>query len=137
MEIMKYLIPQAEGQQPVIVTAGRVFYASLGERVVLPCTVQNKGSLVRLWKKGARLIFADEMRVRRDSRYSVTRQGDLVIAGFDRSDSGDYECELETDTDSPVFIRHSLEEAEAPTISLQPGSGHLVVMEVSVISVIY
>ena len=94
----KYILPSlglfhqsyalSVGLQPVLETTGRVFYVSPGEKVVLPCVVRNKGSLVRLWKQGPRLMFADEMRVRRDSRYSVSRAGELVIAGLERSDRG-------------------------------------------------
>ena len=106
-----------------------MLFVSPGEKVVLPCVVRNKGSLVRLWKQGPRLMFADEMRVRRDSRYSVTRAGELVIAGFELSDRGHYQCELETDTDSPVFLRHRLEVAEAPTVRRLPVSGEVEVAE--------
>ena len=97
--------------------------------VVMPCVVRNKGSLVRLWKQGSRLIFADEMRVRRDSRYSVSPAGELIIAGFSVSDRGQYQCELETHTDSPIFLRHRLEVAEAPAVRRVPGSGAVEVRE--------
>ena len=75
------------------------------------------------------MMFADEMRVRRDSRYSVSRAGELVIAGFELSDRGPYQCELETDTDSPVFLRHRLEVAEAPAVRRLPVSGVVEVAE--------
>ena len=117
------------GLQPVLESAGRVFFVSPGEKVVLPCVVRNKGSLVRLWKQGPRLMFADEMRVRRDSRYSVSQAGELVIAGFSVSDRGQYRCELETHTDSPVFLRHRLEVAEAPAVRRLPVSGAVEVAE--------
>ena len=71
------------------------------------------------------------MRVRRDSRYSLTEAGDLIIDGFDESDHGDYECQLETDTDHAIFIRHSLKEAVAPSVRLEPVSGQVVMEEVS------
>ena len=119
------------GPKPAILSSGRVFYVSAGEKVVLPCTVHHKGSLVRLWKQGTRVIFADDMRVRRDSRYSLTEAGDLIIDGFDESDHGDYECQLETDTDHAIFIRHSLKEAVAPSVRLEPVSWQVVMEEVS------
>ena len=106
-----------------------MLFVSPGEKVVLPCVVRNKGSLVRLWKQGSRLMFADELRVRRDSRYSVSQAGELVIAGFSVSDRGQYRCELETQTDSPVFLRHRLEVAEAPTVRRLPVSGAVEVAE--------
>ena len=115
--------------EPAILSTGRAVYVRVGERVVLPCRVQAKGDLVRLWKQGARVIFADEMRVRRDSRYRVTEAGDLVIDGFDQSDTGTFECQLETDSDRPIFIRHSLEEARVPRVRLVPARGEVVVEE--------
>ena len=118
------------GPEPAILSTGREMFVSPGERVVLPCTVRHKGELVRLWKQGARVIFADQMRVRRDSRYRVTGAGDLVIDGFEESDQGDFECQLETDTDQPIFIRHSLKEARRPTVRLRPVTGQVVVEEV-------
>ena len=117
------------GLQPVLETTGRVFYVSPGEKVVLPCVVRNKGSLVRLWKQGPRLMFADEMRVRRDSRYSVSQAGELLIAGFELSDRGQYQCELETDTHTPVTLQHRLEAAEAPAVVRLPESGQVELAE--------
>ena len=117
------------GLQPVLESTGRLLFVSPGEKVVLPCVVRNKGDLVRLWKQGSRLMFADEMRVRRDSRYSVSRAGELVIAAFSVSDRGQYQCQLETHTDSPVFLRHRLEVAEAPRVRRLPESGAVEVAE--------
>ena len=115
----------------MILSVGSRYFASPGDRVSLPCSVARLGALVRLWKRGARVIFAGDLKVRKDPRLEVSEAGDLVIRGFLAEDVGEYDCELETDTDIPVFIRHSLALARAPDISTRPRSGHLTVTQVS------
>ena len=114
----------------MILSVGSRYFASPGDRVSLPCSVVRLGALVRLWKRGARVIFAGGLKVRKDPRLEVSEAGDLVIRGFLAEDVGEYDCELETDTDIPVFIRHSLALAQAPDISTRPQSGHLTVTQV-------
>ena len=114
----------------MILSVGSRYFASPGDRVSLPCSVVRLGALVRLWKRGARVIFAGGLKVRKDPRLEVSEAGDLVIRGFLAEDVGEYDCELETDTDIPVFIRHSLTLARAPDISTRPQSGHLTLTQV-------
>ena len=115
----------------MIVSVGSRYFAAPGDQVSLPCSVLRLGSLVRLWKRGARVIFAGGLKVRKDPRLEVSEDGDLVIRGFLAEDVGEYDCELETDTDIPVYIRHSLALAQAPDISTCPRSGHLTITQVS------
>ena len=114
---------------PVILSVGRQYYSSLGDLVTLPCSVVNQGSLVRLWKQGSRVIFAGDMQVRTDSRLEVTDKGELVIDGFEEDDIGEYDCEFDTNTDIPVFIRHTLDLALPPNVSIVPASGQLTVTQ--------
>ena len=81
-------------------------------------------------KKGTRVIFAGDMQVRADDRLGVTDNGDLVIAGFEEDDAGDYDCELETDDDVPVYIRHSVTMAMSPMVTTVPASGRVTITQV-------
>ena len=119
----------------MIVSVGSQYFASPGDLVSLPCSVLGLGALVRLWKRGARVIFAGELQVRVDPRLELSEEGELVIRGFLPEDVGEYDCELETDTDIPVYIRHSLALARAPDITTRPRSGHLTVTQVSSTSI--
>ena len=59
----------------------------------LECLVENLGEMVLLWKRGARVLTAGEMMVRRDRRISL-RGTNLVITGVTAEDQGEYECEV-------------------------------------------
>ena len=88
---------------------------SLDATAVLPCEVADLGEMVLLWKRGPRVIFAGEMKVRRDERLSL--QGtDLVISGVRLKDRGLYTCEIETDRDGPVQVVHKLEVLQPPSV---------------------
>ena len=123
-------------RDPIIVSEGRLFQAAVGGNVSLDCVIENMSpSLVRLWKQGPRVIFAGVMRVRRDMRVSVEDStGDLVITGVEEGDKGEYECEVETDSDIPVYIRHTLSILHPPTVVRVPKEGLVLAMEGSNIS---
>ena len=93
---------------PRILTEGQVFRVEVGETLFLPCRVKDLGPMVLLWKKGNRVLTAGEMMVRRDDRLSLQDYG-LQIRNIEVEDSGEYLCEIETDEDDPVVIRHSVE----------------------------
>ena len=120
-----FILSKAD-ENPEIISKGKLFHADVGDLVQLDCAIANIGTLVRLWKQGPRVIFAGDMRVRRDQRLSVDRvTGDLVISGVEEDDKGDYECELETEGDVPVFIRHTLDILRHPSLIRIPRNGHL------------
>ena len=127
---------ESGGGDPIIMSEGRLFHAAVGGNVSLDCMIVNMTpSLVRLWKQGPRVIFAGNMRVRRDMRVSVEdNTGNLVITGVEEGDKGDYECEVETDSDIPVYIRHTLSILHPPTIVRVPKKGFLIAKEGSNIS---
>jgi len=115
---------------PIIMSKGKLFHAAVGDRVSFDCVIDNIGTLVRLWKQGPRVIFAGDMRVRRDQRLSVERgSGELVIRGVEEADRGAYECEVETDGDVPVFIRHTLDILRPPSVMRYPRNGLLLADE--------
>ena len=121
---------------PIIMSKGKLFHAAVGDHVKFDCVIDNIGTLVRLWKQGPRVIFAGDMRVRRDQRLTVEKgTGDLMISGVEEADKGDYECEVETDGDIPVFIRHTLDILRPPSVIRFPRNGLLFANEGSNTSV--
>ena len=54
---------------PNILTSPGVFRSHVGSSVILPCNISGLGDLVLLWKQGSRIIFAGDIKVRRDERF--------------------------------------------------------------------
>ena len=114
---------------PVIETVGQDFFANLGDDVSLPCRVPNLGSWIRVWKQGSRAIAVDKLLIRLDQRLSLSDAGDLQIRNFDSEDVGEYDCEI-ADTDTPLYIRHSLNVIVPPAVNIVPSKDEIVVVEV-------
>ena len=81
------------GAEPVFLSEGGVVHVEVGGRAELQCEIARLGPLVRLWKQGARVIFAGEMRVRRDKRLVLGPAGQLIIQNIEPTDEG-LSCEL-------------------------------------------
>ena len=47
-----------------ITTEGQVFRTELGHTLLLPCRTKDLGDMVLLWKKGNRVLYAGETKVR-------------------------------------------------------------------------
>ena len=98
---MKLFFPSGlpQHQQHVVVPGPRIlslsetYQSEVEDTVELECLVENLGEMVLLWKRGARVLTAGEMMVRRDRRISL-RGNNLVIAGVNKEDQGEYECEV-------------------------------------------
>ena len=69
-----------------------------------------------------RVLTAGDMKVRRDPRLDLIGT-DLVIKKVELEDKGDYDCEVESDREVPVSIRHSLDILYPPTVDTEPQSG--------------
>ena len=67
-----------------------------------------------------------------DSRLRLTDDGNLVIDGFEDDDVGDYDCELELDTDTSISVRHGVHLAISPMVTTVPASGHVTAVQVLV-----
>ena len=70
-----------------------------------------------------------------DSRLRLTDDGNLVIDGFEADDVGDYDCELELDTDTSISVRHGVNLAMSPMVTTFPASGHVTAVQVLVTTV--
>ena len=68
------------------------------------------------------MLTAGGMKVRRDPRLEL-KGTDLVIKNLELEDRGDYDCEVESDREVPVSIRHSLDILHPPSTFPEPSSG--------------
>ena len=75
--------------------------------------------------------------MRLDRRLRFTEDGNLVIDGFEEDDVGDYDCELELDTDTSISIRHSVHLAISPMVTTVPASGHVTAVQVIIVTFIF
>jgi len=114
---------------PNILTSPGVFRSHVGSSVILPCNISGLGDLVLLWKQGSRIIFAGDIKVRRDERFE--RDGpNLRIVGVHEKDDGEYTCEVETkDRNNPKSITHKLLVLQRPTISMSHSHHNLKVIK--------
>ena len=62
------------------------------------------------------------MKVRRDPRLEL-KGTDLLIKNLELEDRGEYDCEVESDREVPVSIRHSLDILHPPSVFPEPSSG--------------
>ena len=62
------------------------------------------------------------MKVRRDPRVQLTNT-DLVLTDLQLEDAGEYDCEVESDREVPVSIRHRLDVLYPPKVQPDPVSG--------------
>ena len=64
---------------PTILTEPGLFRSHVGSNVILPCNISRLGDLVLLWKQGSRIIFAGDIKVRRDERFERGMAQSLVL----------------------------------------------------------
>ena len=67
----------------------------VGYEVKLSCDLQTDPEDKIVWKAGPRVLFAGDLRIRRDRRLSLDNN-DLVISRVGGGDGGEYSCETET-----------------------------------------
>ena len=63
------------------------------------------------------MLTAGSMVVRRDRRLRL-EGNNLVITDLEPEDSGEYDCEIEADSDRPISVSHRLDILIPPTVSL-------------------
>lgn len=112
--------------EPIIQTVGQTYRTEVGGEVELECSVDNLGEMVQLWKRGARVLTAGKMKVRRDPRIRL-RGTNLIIKKVESEDGGEYECEVETDEEISITIRHRLEILVPPHVKPSPANGMVLV----------
>jgi len=120
--------------KPRIQTTEKVYQIKVGGEVKLECSVQNLGSMVLMWKQGPRVITAGEMMVRRDTRLRLEGT-DLIISKLETADSGQYDCEIEGDSDQLITVSHRLDILIPPQISSEPADGRVVVKKGSSVTI--
>merc|ERR1711971_752410 len=114
--------------KPQLTNSGIAIQVLEGDSVTFPCRTSNLEDFVVLWRKGARVLFAGPIRVKRDERLSLS-ENDLVLKEIVAEDEGKYSCQVETGEDDPPSIVHKLEVLQRPVIKAQPENGFLVVKE--------
>ena len=62
------------------------------------------------------MLTAGSMVVRRDRRLRLEGTN-LVISDVESEDSGEYDCEIEADSDRPISVSHRLDILIPPTVS--------------------
>lgn len=114
---------------PTILTEPGLFRSHVGSNVIFPCNISGLGDLVLLWKQGSRIIFAGDIKVRRDERFE--RAGNtLKISDVNEKDDGEYTCEVETkDRNNPKSITHKLLVLQKPRIFTSSSQHNLTVIK--------
>ena len=79
-----------------------------------------------MWKTGPRVLFAGDMRIRRDRRLSLVKNH-LVISGVEPGDAGEFSCETETlGGDVHMMVMH-LDILSPPSVHILGGDGAVTV----------
>lgn len=125
---------EAEAREPRIVTGHKVYQVEEGGQVTLQCGVKHLGNMVLMWKQGPRVLTAGSMVVRRDRRLRL-EGNNLVISELEAADSGEYDCEIEADSDRPISVTHKLDILIPPQIYSEPADGNVVVKKGSSVAI--
>ncbi|CAH2217768.1 jg18823, partial [Pararge aegeria aegeria] len=64
---------------PRFLSRGHSFRTVVGDTLLLPCQVQNLGSLVLLWRRGPAVLTAASLMVTRDDRFRLVDGYNLQI----------------------------------------------------------
>jgi len=81
---------------PRIISRGETIRAAFGERVQLPCHVQQLGSYVLVWQKGNDVLTARNIMVSPDRRFKLQPDHTLELKNIKPSDGGDYTCKYQS-----------------------------------------
>lgn len=123
------LIVSDGGTMPDILSSPGIFRVQVGSSLTLPCNTTNLGDLVLLWRQGSRIIFAGDIKVRRDSRF--TKEGhSMTISLVQGKDNGEYTCEVETkDRNNPKSVVHKIVVLQRPQIETSSSQHNLTVIK--------
>ena len=111
---------QAGGAVRKVITAG--------EDLILDCEGEpDLGGLI-VWKHGARVLFAGDLRVRRDSRLAV-RDTTLIVGRLAESDGGEFSCETEKAGGLLDVRRFSVEVLSRPEVRIRGGDHGVVTVK--------
>ena len=113
----------------MILTSEKVYKVQTGGEVRLECDVTNLGDMILMWKQGRRVLTAGELMVRRDARLRLEGTN-LVISKLEAEDAGNYDCEIEAESDRPVSVTHKLDILIPPQIYSEPADGNIVFINI-------
>ena len=108
-ECFSYQDPyQISTSEPAIQTNSRTLSAPVSDEVTLPCTTENLGKFVLVWKHEDEVLTAGSMMVTPDSRFGLVGRYNLRIKNVNMKDKGTYTCSIST-FGNPVTLAHRLE----------------------------
>lgn len=107
---------------PRFLSRGHSFRTVVGDTLLLPCQVQNLGSLVLLWRRGPAVLTAASLMVTRDERFRLVDGYNLQITDVGPQDAGDYVCQI-SDRVARDQV-HTVEVLVPPSIRAAPDSRH-------------
>ncbi|XP_031767761.1 lachesin-like isoform X1 [Galleria mellonella] len=107
---------------PRFLSRGHSYRAVVGDTLLLPCQVQNLGSLVLLWRRGPAVLTAASLMVTRDERFRLVDGYNLQITDVGPQDAGDYVCQI-SDRISRDQV-HTVEVLVPPSVRASPESKH-------------
>ncbi|XP_013178977.1 PREDICTED: lachesin-like [Papilio xuthus] len=107
---------------PRFLSRGHSFRTVVGDTLLLPCQVQNLGSLVLLWRRGPAVLTAASLMVTRDERFRLVDGYNLQITDVGPQDAGDYVCQI-SDRISRDQV-HTVEVLVPPSVRASPESRH-------------
>ena len=98
----------------------------VGDEVEISCGLKtDKGGII-VWKTGSRVLFAGNMRIRRDRRLSLVNSK-LVIKRVECGDAGEYSCETETLSGGVLMMVTYLAILSPPSVHILGGDGAVTV----------
>ncbi|CAH0698352.1 unnamed protein product [Spodoptera exigua] len=120
-----FIAAQAQNNRndgPRFLSRGHSFRTVVGDTLLLPCQVQNLGSLVLLWRRGPAVLTAASLMVTRDERFRLVDGYNLQITDVGPQDAGDYVCQI-SDRVARDQV-HTVEVLVPPSVRASPESRH-------------
>ncbi|KAL0858616.1 hypothetical protein ABMA27_012449 [Loxostege sticticalis] len=114
--------PNNRNDGPRFLSRGHSFRTVVGDTLLLPCQVQNLGSLVLLWRRGPAVLTAASLMVTRDERFRLVDGYNLQITDVGPQDAGDYVCQI-SDRVARDQV-HTVEVLVPPSVRAAPESRH-------------
>ncbi|XP_055525048.1 neurotrimin isoform X1 [Wyeomyia smithii] len=119
----KSLSSTNNGLVPRFISRGHTYRAVVGDTLVLPCEVENLGTLVLLWRRGTNVLTASQLMVTRDERIRLVNGYNLEISELEPQDAGDYVCQISDKINKDQV--HTVEILVPPSVRAIPPSGQL------------